>query len=221
VFPPPRTRAFALGAIIGTCASTGRDKLTLITSAGIHDFGAWLEQLLAESTGKQGKGVIPVDREPLGSPDVYGSDRLFVYLRLASEHDDHQDAQVTTLQQAGHPVVRIDLDSVYELGGEFFRWEFATAVAGAIIGIDPFDQPDVEDAKIAARKLTSAYEESGSLPQLDAFFDSDGVPADRRRAQCVRVAKHRGGAVAQGIPGGASSAACSPVTTSRCWPTCR
>ena len=186
--PAQENPGVALGAIIGACANAGRDKLTLITSSGIRDFGAWLEQLLAESTGKHGKGVIPVDREPLGVPDVYGPDRLFVYLRLASEHDDHQDAQVTALANAGHPVVRIDLDSVYELGGEFFRWEFATAVAGSIIGIDPFDQPDVEDAKIAARDLTNAYEESGSLPQLDAFFDSDGfrLIADERNARELR-----------------------------------
>jgi transaldolase/glucose-6-phosphate isomerase len=164
--------------------------VTLVTSEGIRDFGAWLEQLLAESTGKHGKGVIPVDREPLGAPDVYGSDRLFVHLRLASQHDDHQDAQVTALQRAGHPVVRIDIDSVYELGGEFFRWEFATAVAGSIIGIDPFDQPDVQDAKRAARELTDAYEQAGRLPDLRPFYREDGFElfADERNATEIRDA---------------------------------
>jgi transaldolase/glucose-6-phosphate isomerase len=173
-----------LGAIIGTCATSGRDKLTLTSSAGIRDLGAWLEQLLAESTGKQGRGVVPVDREPLGAPEVYGDDRLFVYLRLADD-DAEQDAKVRALERAGQPVVRIVLDDLCDLGGEFFRWEFATAVAGSIIGIDPFDQPDVEDAKIAARKLTDAYDESGSLPELHWFYDGEGVRlhADERNAR--------------------------------------
>ncbi|MGI8420698.1 MAG: bifunctional transaldolase/phosoglucose isomerase, partial [Gaiellaceae bacterium] len=174
-----------LRAIIGTCATTGRDKLTLIGSTGIRDLGAWLEQLLAESTGKGGKGVVPVDREPLGDPGVYGDDRLFVYLRLASDDDGDRDAKVRALEQAGQPVVRIVLDDRYDLGAEFFRWEFATAVAGSIIGIDPFDQPDVEDAKIAARKLTDAYDESGSLPQLKPFYEGEGfrLIADERNAR--------------------------------------
>ncbi|MEO8689448.1 MAG: bifunctional transaldolase/phosoglucose isomerase [Solirubrobacteraceae bacterium] len=173
-----------LGAIIGTCATSGRDKLTLVASAGVRDLGAWLEQLLAESTGKQGQGIIPVDREPLGDPGAYGEDRLFVHLRLASEHDE-QDVRVKSLEDAGHPVVRIRLDDVYDIGGEFFRWEFATAVAGAIIGIDPFDQPDVEDAKVAARELTDAYDRSGSLPDLEPFYEGEGfrLIADERNAR--------------------------------------
>ena len=193
--PAAENPGLALGALIGVCATAGRDKLTLVTSSGIRDFGAWLEQLLAESTGKHGKGVIPVDREPLGTPDVYGSDRLFVYLRLASEHDDHQDAQVTALANAGHPVARIDVDSVYELGGEFFRWEFATAVAGSIIGIDPFDQPDVEEAKVAARQLTDAYEKAGWLPDLWPFYEGEGFGlfADEHNASEIRKAAHQDG----------------------------
>jgi transaldolase / glucose-6-phosphate isomerase len=193
--PARENPGLALGALIGVSANAGRDKLTLVTSSGIRDFGAWLEQLLAESTGKQGKGVIPLDREPLGVPDVYGSDRLFVYLRLASEHDDHQDAQVTALANAGHPVVRIDVDSVYELGGEFFRWEFATAVAGSIIGIDPFDQPDVEEAKVAARQLTDAYEQAGWLPDLQSFYEGEGFAlfADEHNVSEIRKAAHEDG----------------------------
>lgn len=173
-----------LGAIIGTCATQGRDKVTLVASPGVRDLGAWLEQLLAESTGKHGKGVIPVDREPLGDPGVYGSDRLFVHLRLASEPDDEQNAGVQALEDAGHPVVSIRLADVYDVGGEFFRWEFATAVAGAIIGIDPFDQPDVEDAKVAARELTDAYDGSGSLPDLVPLHEGEGFEliADERNA---------------------------------------
>jgi transaldolase / glucose-6-phosphate isomerase len=191
--PAQDNPGLALGAIIGACAGAGRDKLTLVTSSGIRDFGAWLEQLLAESTGKHGRGVIPVDREPLGTPDVYGADRLFVYLRLASEHDDEQDAKVTALEDAGHPVARIDVDSVYELGGEFFRWEFATAIAGSIIGIDPFDQPDVEDAKVAARELTDAYERAGRLPDLEPFYEGEGFGlfADERNASEIRNAAHQ------------------------------
>ncbi|MBA3844253.1 MAG: bifunctional transaldolase/phosoglucose isomerase [Actinobacteria bacterium] len=178
-----------LGAIIGSCATSGRDKLTLISSPGIRDLGAWLEQLLAESTGKHGKGIVPVDREPLGDPGVYGDDRLFVYLRLASDEDAGQDAKLTALEEAGQPVVRIVLDDVYDLGGEFFRWEFATAVAGSIIGIDPFDQPDVEDAKIAARELTDAYDESGSLPELKPFYEGEGfrLIADERDASVLHA----------------------------------
>jgi len=193
--PAADNPGLALGAIIGACATSGRDKLTLITSAGIRDFGAWLEQLLAESTGKHGKGVIPVDREPLGTPDVYGTDRLFVYLRLASEHDDDQDAKVKALEDAGHPVVRIPVEQVYELGGEFFRWEFATAVAGSIIGIDPFDQPDVEDAKVAARELTDAYEKTGWLPDQEPFYQGEGFElfADERNVREIHKADHQDG----------------------------
>ncbi len=196
--PAADNPGLVLGAVIGTCATRGRDKLTLVTSSGIRDFGAWLEQLLAESTGKHGKGVIPVDREPLGTPDAYGSDRLFVYLRLASEHDDEQDAKVRALEAAGHPVVRIPIYSVYHLGDEFFRWEFATAVAGSIIGINPFDQPDVEDAKVAARELTDAYERTGWLPDLEPFYEGEGFAlfADERNAKEIRKAAHQDGSFA-------------------------
>jgi hypothetical protein len=153
-----------LGTILGSLALAGRDKITIIASPGIHDLGAWLEQLVAESTGKIGKGLIPVDREPLGAPSVYGSDRVFVYERLESAPDLQQDAAVAALEAAGQPVVRLSVPDVYHLGAEFFRWEIATAVAGSIIAVNPFDQPDVEAAKIATKKLTSAFEESGSLP---------------------------------------------------------
>ncbi len=153
-----------LGAIMGVCATHGRDKVTLVASPGIHALGAWIEQLLAESTGKEGKGLIPVDREPLGAPDVYGADRLFVYLRLAAAPDAGQDAAVAALERAGQPIVRVALGDAYDLGAEFFRWEFATAVAGAILGINPFNQPDVEASKIATRRLTERYETTGALP---------------------------------------------------------
>ena len=153
-----------LGIILGVFARHGRDKVTLIASPGIHDLGAWLEQLLAESTGKDGRGLIPVDREPAGPPAVYGADRLFVYLRLATAPARAQDEQVAALETAGQPVVRITVEDPYGLGAEFFRWEFATAVAGAVLGINAFNQPDVEASKIATRRLTDEYEKTGTLP---------------------------------------------------------
>ena len=164
-----------LGLILGSAAKAGRDKVTIITSPGIYDLGAWLEQLLAESTGKQGKGIIPVDRETIGAPDVYGNDRVFAYLRLDSAPDAQQDAQVAALEKAGHPVVRIAVGDKYDLGQEFFRWEIATAVAGSILGINAFNQPDVEASKIATKSLTSEYEKSGSLPPEKPILEDKGV----------------------------------------------
>jgi len=164
-----------LGAILGSLAKHGRDKVTLVTSPGIRSFGAWLEQLLAESTGKEGKGLIPVDRERLGPPDVYGADRMFVYVRLDSQPDAAQDAAVDALAQAGQPVVRIALAGPYDLGQEFFRWEIATAVAGSIIGINPFNQPDVEASKVATQKLTAEYEKAGSLTLEAAILEDSGI----------------------------------------------
>jgi transaldolase / glucose-6-phosphate isomerase len=164
-----------LGVILGTAAKSGRDKVTIIASPGISDVGAWLEQLLAESTGKQGHGIIPVDREALGAPDVYGNDRVFAYLRLETAPDATQDAQVSTLEKAGHPVIRISVADVYSIGQEFFRWEIATAVAGSIIGINAFNQPDVEASKIATRELTTAYEKTGSLPAESSVLEDKGI----------------------------------------------
>jgi transaldolase/glucose-6-phosphate isomerase len=164
-----------LGTILGVAANQGRDKITFVTSPGIFDLGAWLEQLIAESTGKSGRGIIPVDRERLAKPDTYGSDRVFAYLRLESEPDKEQSAAVDALAKAGHPVVRIVLPDIYSLGQEFFRWEIATAVAGALIGINAFNQPDVEASKIETRKLTSEYESTGKLPSESPFFTGDGA----------------------------------------------
>ncbi|MBI4763797.1 MAG: bifunctional transaldolase/phosoglucose isomerase [Deltaproteobacteria bacterium] len=173
--PASENPGVVLGVILGTASNQGRDKVTIIVSPGLHNLGAWLEQLLAESTGKEGKGLIPVDREPLGSTEVYGRDRLFIYIRLAKAPDDSQDAAVAAFEQAGHPVVRITVDEIYGLGEEFFRWEFATAVAGSILGINPFDQPDVEASKIETRKLTTTYEETGRLLPKLPFFEEEGL----------------------------------------------
>src|ERR1700678_3386518 len=164
-----------LGIIMGTAAKLGRDKITLVTSPGISDLGAWLEQLIAESTGKQGKGIIPVDRETLGAPDVYGNDRIFAYLQLESASDAAQDASGAALEKAGQPVVRIAVSDTYSLGQEFFRWEIATAVAGSIIGINAFNQPDVEASKIVTKKLTSEYETKGALPPEKPIVEEAGI----------------------------------------------
>ena len=169
--PVEQNPGVMLGLILGTAAKLGRDKITLITSPGISDLGAWLEQLIAESTGKVGKGIIPVDREEIGAPDVYGNDRIFAYVRLETAPDAAQDAKVAALENAGHPVVRIALSDIYNLGQEFFRWEIATAVAGSILGINAFNQPDVEASKIVTKQLTSAYESSGALPPEKPMVD--------------------------------------------------
>jgi transaldolase/glucose-6-phosphate isomerase len=174
--PVEENPGVVLGTILGVAAQHfSRDKVTIIPSPGIHDLGAWLEQLLAESTGKAGKGLIPVDREALGTPEVYGRDRIFVYLPLRSEPDAATDKSVEALERAGQPVVRILVDDPYDLGEEFFRWEIATAVAGSILGVNPFDQPDVEASKSATRKLTAEYERTGALPEETPIFIGEGV----------------------------------------------
>ncbi len=173
--PPAENPGVFLGAILGVCQTQGRDKVTVLASEGIADFGAWLEQLLAESTGKLGKGIVPVDAEPAGPPEVYGNDRVFAYVRLASDKDEAQDKAVAALEAAGQPVVRIVVGDRMQLGQEFFRWEMATAVAGSVIGINPFDQPDVEAQKIETRKLTTEYETTGKLPVEAPFFAADGI----------------------------------------------
>ena len=164
-----------LGIILGTAARSGRDKVTIITSPEISDLGAWLEQLLAESTGKVGKGIIPVGREELAAPEVYGKDRVFAYIHTESGADAAQEAKLAALEKAGHPVVRISMADIYDLGAEFFRWEIATAVAGSIIGINAFNQPDVEASKIATRNLTSEYEKTGSLPAEKPVLEDGGI----------------------------------------------
>ncbi len=160
---PDEKAGARLGAVMGELALAGRDKLTLILSPPISRFGAWIEQLIAESTGKEGRGILPVDGEPLLSPDMYADDRLFVHIRL--NEDTTCDEKVAVLRQAGHPVVVIQLTDLYDLGGEFFRWEMATVIAGYRLGINPFDQPNVESAKVSARKMLAAYQKEGKLPE--------------------------------------------------------
>ena len=181
-----------LGLIMGTAATLGRDKITLVTSPAIGDLGAWLEQLIAESTGKLGKGIVPVDREALGAPDAYGNDRIFAYVRLESAPDAAQDAAIAAIEKAGQPVVRIALSDIYNLGQEFFRWEVATAVAGSIIGINAFNQPDVEASKIVTKELTSEYESKGSLPAEKPIVEEAGFKLFTDQKNAADLAKAAG-----------------------------
>lgn len=196
--PLDKNPGMTLGLILGVAACNGRDKVTLVTSPSIWDLGAWLEQLLAESTGKEGKGLIPVNEETLGSPHQYGHDRLFAYIRDQKNPDAEQDCRIDELEKAGHPVVRIDFWDKYDLGQEFFRWEIATAVAGSVIGINAFNQPDVEASKIATRELTSEYEEKGFLPEETPIAEEHGLKlyTDQRNAMTLRQTSEYEGSVA-------------------------
>jgi transaldolase/glucose-6-phosphate isomerase len=165
----------ALGAALGALAGRGRDKVTIAASPGIGDLAAWLEQLLAESTGKRGRGLIPIAGEPLGPPTAYGEDRVFVQLRLRTAPDPAADEALAALAGAGQPVIRLDVPEPYGLGAEFFRWEMATAIAGSVLGIHPFDQPDVEASKVATRRLTTAFESSGALPSEVPIARGEGL----------------------------------------------
>src|ERR1039457_2382937 len=190
--PVEQNPGVMLGLILGTAAKLGRDKITLIASPGISDLGAWLEQLIAESTGKLGKGIIPVDREEIGAPDVYGNDRIFAYVRLETTPDAAQDAGVAALENAGYPVVRIAVSNTYTLGQEFFRWEIATAVAGSILGINAFNQPDVEASKIVTKQLTSEYESKGSLPPEKPIVEESGIKLFTDEKNAADLAKSAG-----------------------------
>ena len=153
-----------LGAAMGSLALAGRDKLTLVCSPSIDSFGLWAEQLLAESTGKEGKGIVPVAGEPLLSSSAYGNDRLFVYLRVKDDDNDAADSLISQVEADGHPVLRLEMRDKHDLGAEFFRWEFATAVAGSVLGINPFDQPDVQLAKDLTESVLAEYRDKGGLP---------------------------------------------------------
>jgi len=165
-----------LGAIMGELAARGRDKLTLLTSPTLTPFGPWAEQLIAESTGKDGRGILPVEGEPVSPLEVYGDDRLFVHMILRGEEDVSAPA-VEELRLAGHPVVTLRLEDPYDVGAEMFRWEMATAIAGRALGINPFDQPNVEAAKALARRMVAEYREAGTLPELEPTVREDGVTA--------------------------------------------
>jgi transaldolase / glucose-6-phosphate isomerase len=187
--PPHENPGVQLGLAIGLAGLEGRDKVTILSSRKVADFGAWAEQLIAESTGKDGKGLIPIDGEPLGDVALYGNDRFFIDLRTEGENDTAHDDKLAALEKAGHPVVRIVMKSIDHIGQEFFRFEIATAVAGAVLGINPFNQPDVEDAKIKTRELTAAFERTGALhpekpvvssAQADIYTDDKNATALRK-----------------------------------------
>lgn len=173
---PEENPGALLGLVLGVCHKFGRDKLTIFASSEVYDLGAWLEQLIAESTGKNGVSIIPVDREPIIDAENYYDDRVFVHIGVKnSPTDENTYSKLEDIERVGHPVIRIELETLYHISQEFFRWEFATAVAGAVMEINPFNQPDVESAKIEARKITEEYEKTGSLPDETPFFEADGI----------------------------------------------
>jgi glucose-6-phosphate isomerase len=176
VMPAESNIALKLGTILGECANAGRDKLTLIIDPQIETLGLWIEQLIAESTGKEGKGILPVVGEPLGEPSVYGDDRVFVAISIGVIPQD-TNATLSALAAAGHPIVNRQLNDIYDLGSEFFIWEFATACAGWRLGINPFDQPNVQEAKDATRDLLSEFSNSGKLPDDQKLADDEAIRA--------------------------------------------
>jgi transaldolase/glucose-6-phosphate isomerase len=192
--PPAENPGIALGIALGAAALRGRDKVTIFASPGLRSFGGWAEQLFAESTGKNGKGLIPIDGEPIGRPELYGDDRLFIDLALNDEIDAEHESRLAKLEKAGHPVIRIVQNAKSDIGQEFFRFEIATAIAGAVLGINPFDQPDVEASKIKTRELTAAYEKTGALPR-EIPVCSEGAIAvytDATNADALRKAGANG-----------------------------
>jgi transaldolase/glucose-6-phosphate isomerase len=192
--PPHENPGVQLGLAMGLAGLEGRDKVTIFSSKKIADFGAWAEQLIAESTGKEGKGLIPIDGEPLGDASIYGNDRFFIDIRTEGEDDTAHDDRLAALEQAGHPVARIVMKSIDHIGQEFFRFEMATAVAGAILGINPFNQPDVESAKIKTRELTASFEKTGALPSETPVMASKqaDIYTDEHNAEALRKAGANG-----------------------------
>jgi len=178
----------ALGVALGAWAEAGRNKVTFLASPGLEALGAWLEQLIAESTGKAGKAIIPVDLEKPGAPERYGDDRVFCVLQLGSD-DEAYAQEAKALEEAGQPVVRITCHEPADLGQEFFRWEVATAIAGAVMGINPFNQPDVEASKVATKRLTSEYEKTRALPSERPFFSGEGVQLFADAPYVARLAR--------------------------------
>ena len=187
--PPHENPGVQLGLAMGLAGLEGRDKVTILSSKKVSDFGAWAEQLIAESTGKEGKGLVPIDGEPLDDVSLYGHDRFFIDISTEGERDAAHDDKLAVLEKAGHPVVRIVMKSIDHIGQEFFRFELATAVAGSVLGINPFNQPDVEDAKIKTRELTAAFEKTGKLPaekpamstsEADLYTDDHNAAALRK-----------------------------------------
>lgn len=186
---PGQNPGMMLGITLGELVKAQRNKVTFVTSPGIGNLGAWLEQLLAESTGKSGKGLIPIEGEPPGPPQVYGMDRVFIYIRLDTAPDPGQDEAINALETAGHPTIRITVADPLDIGVEFFRWEFATAVAGSVLNINPFNQPNVQESKDYTKNLTDEYEKSGSLPSETPILEMDGIRVFTDKANAPALAK--------------------------------
>ena len=176
-----------LGAAMATLTLEGRDKLTLVASPAVASFGLWVEQLIAESTGKSGTGIVPVAGEPLAAATAFGDDRFFVYVRMDGDDNADTDAFVEAVGASGHPVTSLALRDRYDIGAEFFRWEFATAVAGALIGIHPFDQPNVQQAKDETSSMLQMYESSGSLPGVDDPGSLDALLSQARPGDYLAI----------------------------------
>jgi hypothetical protein len=193
VVPASENPGARLGAIIGECAKAGRDKLTIVADPKVESFGLWVEQLIAESTGKEGQGVVPVAGEPLAAPSHYGDDRLFVSIAVGRP-DSEVESKLKALEAAGHPVVYRTLNDAYDLGEEFFLWEIATAVAGWRLGINPFDQPNVQESKDATKELLEAFKQSGKLQEQTVLAEGDGLTVYGDEATRATLG-------AEGVPG--------------------
>jgi glucose-6-phosphate isomerase/transaldolase/glucose-6-phosphate isomerase len=184
---PEANPGASLGAAMGILAQEGRDKITVLASPGVDSFGLWVEQLIAESTGKEGKGLIPVAQEPFVPVPAYGNDRLFVVLRLDRDANQRLDRHVSAIKRAQHPVIEIRLRNPYDLGGEFFRWEFATAVAGHYLGINPFDQPNVQESKDNTKRILEEVKRQGRLPEIDSETTLDELLSQAKPGHYVAV----------------------------------
>ena len=165
----------SLGTVLGICQQYGRDKVTFVLSASVSSFGYWVEQLLAESTGKEGRGLIPINGELLGNPEVYGSDRVFIHMYLAADDHEADDKKIQALEEAGHPIVRINVANKIALGSEYYRWEIAAAIAGSIMGINAFDQPNVEESKKNTQKLLEDWKKEGSFKIAAPLFKKESI----------------------------------------------
>jgi transaldolase/glucose-6-phosphate isomerase len=190
--PQEASIGLRMGAAIGVLAKAGRDKLTLVTSSAIESVGLWIEQLIAESTGKEGKGIVPIEGEALGTPEVYGKDRVFFYVGVGEPPADVAQ-KLSALQKAGHPVLKNVLSDPLDLGAEFFYWEFATAIAGHVLGINPFDQPNVQESKDNTKRILGEFTKTKSMPKLQTIAEDDGVKveADEKNAKAVAQKEFR------------------------------
>ncbi len=173
--PAAANPGVSLGAVLGICEKHGRDKITFVLSSSIKSFGYWAEQLLAESTGKKGRGLIPINGELVGAPEVYGKDRLFVHISLSGDENKEDDQKINALEAAGHPVVRINVANKLALGGEYYRWEIAVAIAGIIIGINAFDQPNVEESKKNTKDLLEGWSKDGSFKRSTPVLEKESI----------------------------------------------